>query len=86
MKSSFNKFSEYFVSLLGAGLPEDHEPSTGSCLKGDCLCKDHDTKVHFIHWFLMLFLGMKKGRNLSTTDHKDLFEMEQLQRWQLHVY
>lgn len=66
MKSSFSTSSEYCMSLVVAGLPEDHEPCTDSCLKGDCLRKDHDTKVHFIHWSRMLFLGMKKGRSLFT--------------------
>lgn len=86
MKNSFNTPNEHCVSLVLASPPEDLEPCTGNCLKGDCLCKDHDTKAHFIHWLLLLFFGMKKGRSLFTIVHKDLLEMEQLLRWLLNIY
>lgn len=82
MKSSFNTSS---VSLVAAGPPEDHEPCTSSYLKGDCLCEDQN-KSSFYTLFLMLFLGMKKGRSLFTIVHKDLPEMEQLLRWLFCIY
>lgn len=74
---------EYCVPLVVAGLPEGQEPSIGSYSKGDCLCKYHDKQVHFIHWFLMLFLGKKKGRTLFTAVYNNLLKMEQLLRWLL---